>query len=444
MPKRIEITFFLLFVWAFAEAQEPWSYPVVDRNSYALYQQQKWEELILYSTEARKNGIDFFYLQARTGIAWYNLGKYRSATEWFLKSWESDKSFSWLQEYLYYSLLFSGRTYEASKIAQQFTPELKEKVNFQDKGITRIAYETGFSFNPSFTELANRDFAGEVEPGTDYGEGYFLKNYSFHSIDLSHKLSPNLILNHTFTCLGVNRETWVTWVEQTSSPIKVRQFQYFINPIWVLGKRIHISPSLAVIYGKGEVYAGRLNNNLERTWSLTKINYDELVFSTSVWGHFKNISPGIEINAGTVNDSKFTQLSPWITWYPFSTTHFYITPRIYFKTGTETEGLELTTLGISGGFQLGPVHFNGQYLTGNMKNFIESAGYVIYNFPGKAEQKISGSFYFPFGKKYQFVLRYINQDITETYQIYTGGIKSNSLEYTYLQHTITGGISWNF
>jgi hypothetical protein len=323
MQKRFEITLLFLLVWAFAEAQEPWSYPVVDRFSYALYQEQKWEELIIYSQEARKNGIDFFYLQARTGIAWYHLGKYRNATEWFLKSWESDKSFGWLQEYLYYSLLFSGRTYEASKIAQYFTSELKEKVHFKEKGITRIGYEAGFNFNPSFKKLTNRDFAGEVELGTDYGEGYFLKNYAFHSLDLSHKLSPNLILNHNFTYLGVNREMWVTWVEESSSPVKIRQFQYFINPQWVLGKRIHVSPSLTVIYGKGDVYYGWLNNNLERTYSLTEITYDDLVFSTSVWGHFKNVAPGIELNAGSVNDSKFTQFSPWITWYPFSTNNFY-------------------------------------------------------------------------------------------------------------------------
>ena len=55
-----------------------------------------------------------------------------------------------------------------------------------------------------------------------------------------------------------------------------------------------------------------------------------------------------------------------------------------------------------------------------------------------------GSIYLPIGKKYQFVLRYINQNVTEKYQIYTGGYKSNSIEYNYIKQTITAGISWNF
>jgi hypothetical protein len=79
-----------------------------------------------------------------------------------------------------------------------------------------------------------------------------------------------------------------------------------------------------------------------------------------------------------------------------------------------------------------------------MKNFIESGGYVIANFPGRSEQKMMGSIYFPVGKKYQFVVRYISQDIIEKYQVYTNTVASNSIEYQYQKHTLTGGISWNF
>jgi hypothetical protein len=79
-----------------------------------------------------------------------------------------------------------------------------------------------------------------------------------------------------------------------------------------------------------------------------------------------------------------------------------------------------------------------------MKNFIEPAGYVVANFPGRSKQKIMGSLYFPVAKKYQFVVRYINQDIIEKYNVYTSGTITNSLEYKYIKHTLTAGISWNF
>jgi hypothetical protein len=101
-------------------------------------------------------------------------------------------------------------------------------------------------------------------------------------------------------------------------------------------------------------------------------------------------------------------------------------------------------MGISGGATLGKIHLSGQYLFGEMENFVESAGYVIANFPGRSDRKMMGSAFFPLGRKYQFVFRYINQNVIEKYQVYTDGFKSNSLEYNYLKHTITAGISWNF
>ena len=93
---------------------------------------------------------------------------------------------------------------------------------------------------------------------------------------------------------------------------------------------------------------------------------------------------------------------------------------------------------------MGQFHFYGNYLNGEMKNFIESGGYVIANFPGRSTRKFMGSIYFPFAKRYQFVVRYLNQDVFEKYQVYRNATPDNYIEYNYIKHTITAGISWNF
>ncbi len=46
--------------------------------------------------------------------------------------------------------------------------------------------------------------------------------------------------------------------------------------------------------------------------------------------------------------------------------------------------------------------------------------------------------------KYQFVLRYINQDIKEKYRVYENLSEINMVDYRYIKHTLTMGISWNF
>lgn len=443
MQKRIGLmvafTLFLLTV----QAQQKLNYPEVDKVSYELFLQGKWAELIEYSKGARQQGIDFFYLQARTGIAYYNLKKYRTASEWFLKAWESDQSFEWLQEYLYYSLLWGGRASEANKVAGNFSPGMQDKIGFSEKKITRVGLEAGFSFNPDFETLTAEPRGQQASVGEDYGEAFYLKNYHFESVDLSHRITPGISVNHNLTYVGLNREQRIDWGSGNSFPMKTNQFQYYLNPHFVLGKKLNVSPSITAIWGNYDLFLGGFTGNQMKMFYNSSANFSDFVFSTSAWSHFGSLSPGAEINLANITDKKFTQLSAWLTIYPFSNLSFYFTPRAYFKSSEES-GFGYNTFGVSGGAQLGPVHFYGQYLNGDMENFIEAGGYVVSNFSGVSEQKFSGSFYFPTGKKYQLVLRYLSQDVTETYKVYTNLVESNSVSYNYMKHTLTAGISWDF
>lgn len=426
-----------------ASGQQKLNYVDVDKRSYELFQEKKWHELIGYATEARQQGIDFFYLQVRTGIAWYNLKKYTKSTKWFLKAWENDQSFDWLQEYLYYSLVFSGRAAEASKYAAVFDNKIKEKIGWKRAKLARLALEGGFSFNPDFDKLSNSRQYETAGVGSNYGEAFYLKNYSFQSFDLGHQVAPGFTLNHNFTHIGVNREEQVFWGNLNSFNAKINQYQYFLSPNFVLGRKLYLSPSLSLVWGSADFRVGSINHNGNRYFNRPVSKYSDFIFSASGWTYWGNFSPGAEVNLANIYNQNFAQFSAWLTFYPFSNLHFYLTPRVYFKNDPES-GFGYNTFGISSGIKAGPVYLVGQFWKGEMKNFIESSGYVVANFPGKSSRKYMASAYFPIGTKLQFVLRYMNQDITEDYTIYTGGTKSGAMEYSYIKHTLTGGISWNF
>lgn len=441
MSKQTGLTFLLLFVLNVAAAQVKWNFMEVDKKSYELYQQQKWAELTNYAAEARENGIDFFYLQARSGIAYFNLKKYHKASEFFLKAWENDQSFEWLQEYLYYSLVYTGRTPEALQYAQKFSEPMQQKIGFAPKKLTRIAVEAGYSFNPDFETLKQASHHETAGVGDDYGEAFYLKNYHFESVEMSHRISPVVSINHNFTYIGIQREEQVYWGEPSAFTIKNKQMQYYVNPVFVAGKKWYVSTSGNLIWGDYSYYAGAINR--DKYFYNGTVYFRDLVLTASTWFFTGNFAPGVEVDYGNFNNSGFSQYSAWVTWYPLSNLNLYFTPRVYFKNDSEN-GLGFNTIGISGGAQLGPVHMFGQYLRGEMVNFIEPAGYVASNFPGRSEQKIMGSIYFPVGKKYQLVMRYISQDIIEKYQVYTNATARSSMEYKYLKHTLTAGISWNF
>lgn len=443
MYKRIGIIVFLFLSLLNVSAQKKLNFIEVDTTSYQLFQQQKWQELIDYSVLSRKQGIDFFFLQARTGIAFFNLGKYRTASEWFLKAYKMDSQYDWLQEYVYYSLVYSGRKAEAMKLANNFSSDMKSEIGFKKSKILRVALEGGYSFNSDFNQLTALNLGKKTNVNDDYGEAFFMKYYHFESFDLSHQILPGFSLNHNLTYLQSTLEQTVDWGTKTTFPAKTKQFQYYINPHFVLGQKIHISPSLSVLWGNTSYLSGWLDNNLSKNLTEVSKRFSDVVFSTSVWYNFGNFSPGAEVNFANIFDKTFTQLSSWVTFYPLSNANFYITPRAYFKSDSKNS-LSYNTFGISAGAQLGKVHLNGQYLIGDMENFIEAAGYVVSNIPGKSDHKFTGSIYVPINKNGQLIFRYINQNVEEKYRVYESGIESNSISYNFTKHTFTGGISWSF
>lgn len=442
MQKRIIIAFFLVVLLIPAMGQEKLNFKTVDVKSYELYLAENWKELIDYTSQARKQGIDFYYLQMRTGIAYYNLGKYRAANKWFLKAWENDHSSELLQEYLYFSLIYSGRIFEARKYTDQFSESVKSKLLLKRSKIMRVAYETGFVFNSDFEALKGNSLSGDIELGSDYGETNLLKDYTFHSVDLNHQVFSNLSVNHNFTYIDVNREATVDWVDRYASPIKVHQFQYYVNPVWVIGKKLNVSPSLNLIFGNGETYIGGYDNAYEKVFTMSKFNFSEYVASISLWSDFENLSPGLEFNIGEIGADRFTQASAWATYYPFSNTSLYLTPKVYFKSGGFAKDFGWNAFGVSAGGQLGKLHLNAQYIFGEMQDFVESGGYLISNFPGQSDQKSMASVYYSIGKNIHLVFRYINQSVTEDYRIYSSGLHTNTFKYNYTKHSITGGISW--
>lgn len=442
MQKRTKIIIVLLLLHLMVQSQQKLNFPEVNKTSYELYLKGNWHELIQYAELARQQGIDFFYLQARTGIAYYNLKRYRAASQWFLKAWENDKSFEWLQEYLYYSLIYGGRAYEANKVADNFSQAMQENIGYAARKLTSVGVEAGYSFNPRYDDLKSATHGQHAGTGSNYGEAFYLKNFHFESLDLSHRLAPSVNINHNFTYIGINRTQHIDWVNSNSFEARTRQFQYYINPNLVAGNKWYIAPSLSLIWGDFSYASAGISGN-NRFFGDATVYYRDLVFSLSTWTHFGMFSPGAEYNYGNINNEGFRQYSMWLTFYPFSNLSFYFTPRIYFKSG-EGNSFGYNTLGLSGGMQTGPVHLYLQYLNGEMENFIESAGYVVSNLPGISEQKFSGSLYFPTSKKYRLVLRYIMQDMIETYQVYNNLVAGNKLNYSYTKHTLTAGISWSF
>ena len=75
---RTAIIIFLIFsrICVASGQQTP---QAADSISYSLFLKKDWKSLAAYGVQAATGGHDFYYLNLRTGIAFYQLGKLQKA-----------------------------------------------------------------------------------------------------------------------------------------------------------------------------------------------------------------------------------------------------------------------------------------------------------------------------------------------------------------------------
>jgi tetratricopeptide (TPR) repeat protein len=115
------------------------SYKLVDSTSFALYENKEWDQLIVFGNEAINQDFDFYYLNLRMGIAWFNQGYYYKAEKYFNKALKQDKTSPVANEYLYiiksvinrqisadinFNRLPDSVKFRLSKLKHYYNPEL--------------------------------------------------------------------------------------------------------------------------------------------------------------------------------------------------------------------------------------------------------------------------------------------------------------------------------
>ncbi|MBN2482093.1 MAG: hypothetical protein JXB19_10155, partial [Bacteroidales bacterium] len=62
-----------------AQQQEKLTYAEVNSQTYQLYLDRDWHALIKVGKHALREGIDYYYLRMRIGIAYYELKRYQAS-----------------------------------------------------------------------------------------------------------------------------------------------------------------------------------------------------------------------------------------------------------------------------------------------------------------------------------------------------------------------------
>ena len=128
MKTKWLVVFILSFAFKHMMLIAQQTYPYFDSLTYRLFNQNKWDSLIIYGQQAIDKGIDYYYLRMRMGIAYYSIKKYSKGIEHFLKAKEYNSN-EIVKKYIYYSYLYSGQNREAYYFTKQMNETTLKTLN---------------------------------------------------------------------------------------------------------------------------------------------------------------------------------------------------------------------------------------------------------------------------------------------------------------------------
>lgn len=159
------------------------TYRSVDSVSYALYSSQKWQELVDFGKEAKKNGYDYHYLNLRIGIGYYQLNEFYNAEKYLSKAYKQNKGSDVAAFYLYDVSYRTNNILVAGSLHSQAT---NDSIRFS-KAFSTLNFDAGIKVS------ADRIAAGDI--------GYF-------TVGLGHLPAKKIALYQSYTFQMQRNNIW--------------------------------------------------------------------------------------------------------------------------------------------------------------------------------------------------------------------------------------------
>lgn len=426
----------------------------IDIQTYNLYTGAKWDELIDAGNKAISSGIDFYYLRMRLGIAYYYQKNYMSASEHFTKAIEYVPKDPPAYEYLYWSLVFSGREKEARLLASEMSEQLRIDIKAIPVKVIKDFYtEGGFTFNGDYKENPYSGF------GTDtliYGEQKPDKKSSY--ISLNFNIIPwkrltvftgynniNITSNKKIVSIGNNPENF---------EVSTVQNEFYFNAGVYTGKGFTFSGILHYLNVKVNDVNATVNTTTGGiTYTKTSNTLNDYVGLFSIeksLNHFKFI---LGNSYSKLNKARQVQNGLTVLYFPFGNLDFYsVTDLIVHSENKEdtiinpsgsylTRGIVKQKIGVK---VVDKLWLEAFYMFGNAENFHEDNAFVVFNSANVMNNRFGINLISPVASSLQLSLRYqyYKQDIPEL--IYETSTTYKIIEKSNTFHKIIGSIKWTF
>ncbi|MBN3035701.1 MAG: hypothetical protein JW861_08950 [Bacteroidales bacterium] len=473
------VLFASLAVLSIHSQESSGSFPDADRETYRLYQEEKWDSLVIVASSALGEGLDWFYLRMRLAFARYYLGQYRQAAYQFRKALEFNASDPAALEHLYYSCLYTNCLSEAQEILFRMPPSLRDKA-----GVTSVALKPmllissvyGFSNNLKNNSgkrlLDHNSFFGERDLNGDFSQSYALMvfpagrrvrlttGYNFLSLEKLRQIEYGEIYKSGYDTILDNGYFYVDTLYDTR--YHQAEDRYFLNQhglyasadIWA-GRGWVITPALHFLHaGYSTLFSQYQTVEYFRqsydtlpsfrpgyTLAEGKSNFDQWIVSAGIIRDYPLWQPGLRCAYSNLNGENQFLASPSLSWFPRGNQELYTSARMELLFG-EGEAQSLFHLK-AGGKILPQVWSEISAGIGKMRNYNELNGLAVFNSGDDIRFRIGMDIVSILSRNLEVTLRYTFYGNSLEYEKYSESGKSVTHQINYRNHHILGGIKWN-
>lgn len=489
--------YFLILILSFAfkvKTQDYSDYKAIDSLTYRQYIQQDWKPLIRNTKQAIKNGVDYYYLRMRKGIAEYETRKYFAATTDFKKALVFNKDDKTAHSYCYSSLFRSGKKTMAYKYSQVISESQKKELGIHIKTLDELYVYGGYSLSNNLSKNGNINlFTSDT---TNHAEQMLIGDQVYLHTGLSFNLGSSLSIYTSFSFLNIQKQERFqyktvnfnvrstthmgngNYINLFNREIKtidqkfndaIKQEEVYLNAKLQLNRgwsanlfgnllliqtnHYNIDPVISLkqdtlsFNNQSNTYLFITHQNRNYEIYKTDTSYIDWVVGFNLQKDFGIVVLNLSASASKIFSGNQYQSTLSATYYPFKSMAFYGTTGVmyYYESGV-LPGQDANRFLVNQliGIQITKkIWVEGEYIYGDLKNTNLKQGLVVYNLPDKINYTIGAKLYIFAGNHLMINLQGCLYDKSSLYFNYSGADNLLNIYTTnYQTISIIGGIIW--
>jgi tetratricopeptide (TPR) repeat protein len=417
-----------------------------DRRSYELYSQAQWKELISLSDEALKQGIDYYYLRVRAGIACFETMRYMKAANHFKKALGFNQGDPLAGEYLYGCYLELNRHADAESTFKTLPSGTREML----KNTLPEHYQADAMAGPLFSNQAEVFDTLDLD-GQDnvYGETDIMQDGYYFSAGLSREFRRGYSIYGAYSLIKLNKNKHAAIGDslQVDDLYPLLQHQVYLSGHIPAVSGFSVTPALSLVLDRYKTVMPQLSEDSSNyTFPVVEFRPVAYLAYLSVDKDFQVVRTGLFAALSNFNDEKQFQAGFSLTAFPFGNLNVYLASRLL---NHQNAGKNNIIFDQKVGVRIfRPLWAEVDGTFGRMENYHENNGYVIYNIADAMKFKGGASLVWLINPRltltaeYLYLLReekYLQYQVQENYTVIpvTGTL-------VFSNQIILAGLKWRF